>query len=102
VRPTIQALALAAELDHMGFRTAVLRTGGHMRYPAVWVASGKECMVRATEVVYTAPDDYGDLYFWFADTLDPISPAEYIGVAAEIIAAMLTKQRMRLFGVRVL
>jgi hypothetical protein len=102
MKPSILALALAAELENMGFRTAVIRTLGHNRHPCVWVASSKERQVRVTEIIYTAPDDAGVWHFWFADTLERIAPAGQISMAARKIAEAVTRPRTCVYGVRVM
>lgn len=97
MKPSIAALALAGELEAKGLRTAVLRSGGHQSYPCVWVLNERtEC----AEFVYVAPNDNDGLYFIYADTLEPIAPAEYIDAAAEMIAQAMN--RLIVYGVRVI
>jgi hypothetical protein len=90
MKPSIQAWALADELNALGFWTVVV-TREHLgrRYPCLRVTSGRTRHVRFPELVYAAPVGDDEWWFWFGD-MEPIAPIGLVGVAAEVIDATIS------------
>jgi hypothetical protein len=92
-----QADALKDALMARGLIAEVHKSRGHYLHPFLWVFSEKsEC----AEFVYTAPDNDGQLYFWYSITLERIVSAAEVSKAADMIAATLAPPKVRLIPVR--
>ena len=79
----IQAVALASELQRMGFKTVVFKKDGHLFHPCVWVACGDR-----EEFIYVAPDDDDRWWFWWS-SLVPIALMAEINVTADSVSRRL-------------
>lgn len=99
IAPRVWAEALGAELERRGFHAYRLTTADHDRHPCIVVQSAQAAHRAAPAYIYTAPDDEGSLWYW-AESMEPISPVFYIAVAADIITAQMSLQRLRLYPVR--
>jgi hypothetical protein len=83
----IQAEALAEALRELGFTATVLKTLGHQWHPCVVADSGPARQVRAAGLVYAAPDDGGEWWFWLADRCDPVDVTRVAALSEVLLAA---------------
>lgn len=96
--PHGQAYALKEALIARGLVVEVYDRRGHYLHPLLWVFSEQtECV----EYLYVAPDNDGQLYFWFAITLERICHAGEVSGAADIIVKALKPPTVRVIPVRV-
>jgi molybdopterin-guanine dinucleotide biosynthesis protein len=82
-----QAEALARALRELGFTATVLKSQGHGRHPCVVADSGPARLVRAASLVYAAPDDSGEWWFWLADRRNPVDVTRVAALSEVSLAA---------------
>jgi hypothetical protein len=87
LRQGAQADALAGALRELGFTATVLKTRGHGRHPCVVADSGPARQVRAAGLVYAAPDDGGEWWFWLADRCNPVDVTRVAALSEVLLAA---------------
>lgn len=87
LRRGAQAGALAGALRELGFTAAVLKARGHQRHPCVVVGSGPARLVRAAGLVYAAPDDAGEWWFWLAERRNPVDVTRVAALSEVSLAA---------------
>lgn len=97
--PRYQTEALVAELNRRGLTAVRLTTVAYDRHPCIKITSEQMTHVAVPAYVYTAADDDGVLWFW-GESLEPIAPAIYVSVAADIIAAQISLRRLQIYQVR--
>jgi hypothetical protein len=84
---SIQVEALAGALRELGFTATVLKTLGHQWHPCVVAGSGPARQVRAAGLVYAAPDDCGEWWFWLADRRNPVDVTRVAALSEVCLAA---------------
>jgi hypothetical protein len=98
LRKRTQALALAEALKALGFTAELLAGREYRRFPTVTVGDGPARQARAVGLVYAAPDDGGEWWFWLADRcapLDviPVARLSEVSLGADGIDRALTRAR---------
>jgi hypothetical protein len=82
-----QAETLARALRELGFTATVLKTRGHQRHPCVVAGSGPARQVQPAGLVYAAPDDSGEWWFWLADRCNPVDVTRVAALSEVSLAA---------------
>lgn len=82
-----QVEALAGALRELGFTAIVLKSRGHGRHPCVVAGSGPARVVREAGVVYAAPDDCGEWWFWLAGFRNQVDVTRVAALSEVCLAA---------------
>lgn len=100
LHPGVQAQALGAALDQLGFTTEVWKSRDFLCHPCIVIRCGQQRHVRQVEYVYAAPEINGERRWWFwrassddAATMEMIAPISQVSATADLLARALPQIR---------